>query len=250
VIPSISNYVGGRWDGRMMARVLSDPALRARHARAIVAAVTEHGWDGVDVDYESLPAAARDSFSVFVSELSEKLHAAGAVLTVTVQAKTSAGQGSTGSQDWAAIGRAADRVRVMAYDHAWATSRPGSVAPLPWVDRVLTFAVREIPVKKVELGIAAYGYDWSGQSGTSVSWQHARALAVGHGATVHWEPTNGSVWFSYANAAGPHHVVWFEDARSARLKIAAARRHGVTHVVVWQLGGADPRLWHVLSAGQ
>jgi spore germination protein YaaH len=251
VVPSVSNFVDGRWDGELVSRLVGDPSLRERHVRAITRATQRNGWDGVDIDYESLPPKARDAFSLFLAELGDSLRSDGAFLTVTVQAKTSDGpEGLWASQDWAAIGRAADRVRVMAYDHAWSTSEPGSVAPLPWVREVMAYAVEQIPPAKVELGIGAYGYDWVGSQGEPLSWAEAQEVAREHGVDVRWDAETASSWFTYEDENGREHTVWFEDARSARLKVAAALGLGVSNVVVWQLGGADPRLWSVLAPGR
>jgi hypothetical protein len=38
-----------------------------------------NGYDGIDIDYESLDPADRDAFSLFVEELANALHAEGKV---------------------------------------------------------------------------------------------------------------------------------------------------------------------------
>jgi spore germination protein len=80
----------------------------------------------------------------------------------------------------------------MAYDHARDGSEAGSVAPLEWVEDVLAFAVSQVPAERVSLGIAAYGYDWVGTSGTAVSWDEAMALARQHDAVVRWGDRSAS----------------------------------------------------------
>ena len=52
--------------------------------------------------------------------------------------------------DYAALGRAADRVRVMAYDEHNCFTGRGPVSSLPWVRQVVAYTLENIPASKVE----------------------------------------------------------------------------------------------------
>ena len=148
--------------------MLHSPELMAAHVTAIVALVQRNQYAGIDLDYENLHAADRQAFSTFVTRLAHALHAKGKVLSVAVFAKTTnAGTDPRNvAQDYAAIGRAADQVRLMAYDYHWESSAPGPVAPISWVRAVLRYAKTQIPASKIILGVPLYGYDWVGRHGT------------------------------------------------------------------------------------
>ena len=251
-VPSVSNFRAGRWDGALVAAILDDPATRRTHIAALVEAARRPGVAGLDIDYESLDAGLRDRYSAFIRDLAGALHDVDRTITVTVHAKTSEpGQwAGAHAQDWRAIGAAADAVRVMAYDHAWQTSPPGPVAPLPWVEDVLLFAVDQIPPEKVALGLPTYGYDWpDGGPGREVSWSDAIALAGSRGVEERWDDESASPWFTYTDDAGAAHTVWYEDARSLEAKLELARRHELDGVFVWKIGGEDPAIWDVLGSG-
>jgi len=79
--------------------------------------------------------------------------------------------------DYAAIGRAADQVRLMGYDYHWDSSPPGPVAPVSWIRAVLRYAKTRIPASKIILGAPLYGYGWSGGHGTPISWLQALRLS-------------------------------------------------------------------------
>lgn len=246
LMPSLSNYRNGHWDSALIHGIITEPQKRATHITAILDIVQSHQWAGIDIDYESLYAADRSAFSAFALDLSDALHQAGKRLSVTVHAKTTEPGDWSGAraQDWQALGKVADEVRVMAYDYSTENSSPGAIAPLPWVDGVLQLAVSEIPHDKILLGVPTYGYDWRiGQSAQDVQWAEADAIAQAHNAPVMWDPTAQSSWFAYTDSQGRPHTVWFEDARSMKAKLDLALTYRIGGVAIWRLGGEDPAIW-------
>jgi len=254
VVPSISNFRNGSWDGALIRTIITDPGLRERHIAAIVDLARSHGWPGIDLDYESLPATSRAVYSTFVRELATALHGAGARLSVTVHAKTSEPGGWSGAQaqDWRALGESADQIRVMAYDYSSANSPPGTIAPRRWVDQVVKLAVALVAPDRVVLGVGTYGYDWTaGESdGVAVQWADVQDLVRNRGGQERWDAETASPSLQYTDGQGRRHVVWYESARSLSAKIDIARHYGVTQVVLWRLGGEDPGIWNVLRSAR
>jgi spore germination protein len=249
--PSISNFRQSRWDGQLVARLVADPTRRSAHVAAIVDLVRSKRWPGIDIDYESLPASSRAAYSAFIAELAAALHRVPARLSVTLHAKTAEPGGWPGAraQDWRAIGAAADEVRVMAYDFSSAGSPPGPIAPPEWVEKVLVLATSLMPRKRIMLGLPTYGYDWTAKAkGRAVQWADVQAIAQTHAATPRWDETSSAPSLRYTDSQGRPHTVWYEDARSLAAKLDLAKRHGVTRVVLWRLGGEDPDVWPALRA--
>ncbi|WP_194903490.1 glycosyl hydrolase family 18 protein [Quadrisphaera sp. INWT6] len=269
VLPTVTNTRDGAWDTALAQRVLHDPWLRDRHVVALVDLVLREDVAGVDVDYEELTAADRTAFSAFLARLGPALRAHGRLLAVDVFAK----DGDAGydqrnlAQDYAAIGRAADQVRVMAYDWHWETSGPGPVAPLDWVERVVAYAVTQVPRERLVLGVPTYGYDWAGRAGQHqgqqqvggqdqqpgrraelASWAQARVRAADRGAPVRWDAQAQSPWLAYTDTAGEPHELWFEDGRSTAAKLELARRERLGGVFLWLVGDVDPGTWSLLEA--
>jgi spore germination protein len=249
IIPSISNYRNGQWDGALIHQIITNPQTRAAHITAIVDLVTTHHWAGIDIDYESLNTADRTAYSAFIRDLAAALHQTEKRLSLTVHAKTAEPGDWSGAraQDWKALGASADEVRVMAYDYSTEDSPPGPIAPLDWVRNVLNLAVAEIPRDKIMLGVATYGYDWpSGAQGQDVQWADAEALARDRNAQVKWDPASRSPWFSYTGAQGRPHTVWYEDAHSMKYKLDLGAEYRIAGVFIWVLGGEDPAIWPAL----
>ncbi|WP_312871730.1 glycosyl hydrolase family 18 protein [Amycolatopsis acididurans] len=249
LMPTLANVSGGQFTDQPITGILHDPTLTANHIAAIVALVTDRGYAGIDIDYEELNAADRSAFTTFITDLAAALHAHGKRLSVALFAKTTdAGYDQRNlAQDYAAIGRVADEVRLMAYDYHWATSPPGPVAPIGWVRDVLRYATSQIPAAKIVLGIPLSGYDWSGGSGTVITWQQAFQLANRYHAPVQYDTVGQSPWFTYTDDAGRPHEVWLENAASTRAKLDAAHGAGVGGVYLWMYGSEDAGTWTQLE---
>jgi spore germination protein len=246
VLPTVQNYVDGEWQGDLVADVLGSPRRAEAHREELVDAVLEHGWDGIDIDYEALPPVAGESFVDFLSALRDDLHAHDLVLSVAVPARVSDEETWTLAYSYQRLGQVADQVRVMAYDHAWSGSTAGPVAPLPWVEDVVAYARERIPPGKLTLGVATYGYDWVGSTGVYLPATAVFELANKTGAVPRWDPAAAASTFSY-ELKGEQHTVWYEDARSLEAKLAVAAREGLRGVALWQIGGEDPGVWGVLA---
>jgi spore germination protein YaaH len=249
IVPSIANITGGRWSYAAVGRMLHSPALMTSQVNAIVSLVQRNDYAGIDLDYENLHAGDRQAFTTFVTRLAGALHARGKVLSVAVFAKTTnAGTDPRNlAQDYAAIGRAADQVRLMAYDYHWQTSPPGPVAPVSWVRAVLRYATTQIPASKIILGVPLYGYDWVGHHGTGISWLQALRLSRQYHATAHYDQASQTPWFSYQDPAGHQHTVWFENAASSRAKFGAAQGAQIGGVYLWMYGYEDGGTWSALG---
>jgi spore germination protein len=248
IVPTIANITAGRWAYPPVGRMLHSPALMARQVAAITTLVRRHGYAGIDIDYENLHAADRQAFTGFVTKLARALHAHGKVLSVAVFAKTSnAGTDPRNlAQDYAALGRAAEQVRLMAYDYHWATSAPGPVAPAGWIRAVLRYAESQIPASKIVLGVPLYGYDWSGGHGRGVGWLQALRLSRRYRVRPRYDARSQAPWFRYTDAAGHRHTVWFENAASSRAKFGLAAGAGIAGVYLWMYGYEDTATWAAL----
>jgi spore germination protein len=249
LVPTLANVVQGQWAYQpVLESILHIPRVQARHVAAIVALVQRQHYAGIDIDYENLPATDRNAFTSFLVALASALHAHGKVLSVDLFAKTTdRGYDQRNlAQDYQAIGRVADQVRLMGYDYHWAGSGPGPVAPIGWIRAVLRYAKTRIPASKIILGVPLYGYDWAGGHGTPVSWLQAFRLTEQYRVKPRFDAASQSPWFAYTDAAGLRHVVWFENGPSAQAKFEAARSAGIGGVYVWIYGFEDTSIWTAL----
>lgn len=244
IIPTVANTTAGLWDEATIGAVMADPSRRGAHVEALVRLVEDQGYDGLQLDYENVPPRRRDAYVATVRALAERLHDRGRVLWVTVHAKeTDAGYDVRNlAQDYRALGASADRVVLMAYDWHWETGPAGPIGPADWVDRVIRYAVTQVPRDKLVLGVGLFGYDWGGPRTQVLTWRQITEQAQVRRSDELWDVASQSPHLAYEQG-GARHEVWYENARSVREKLRLASAHQVSGVALWRLGREDPSIW-------
>jgi spore germination protein len=257
IIPLINNhYVGSGFDAAPVSTMIHDPARCTAHIAVLVNETLAYGYDGIDVDYESLNGASdRDAYSQFTEGLAAALHAQGKLLSVAVHPKTREPGSWNGPQaeDWARIGAAADRFRVMTYGYHWDGSGPGPIAPLWWMDDVMDFATSVVPPNRVYVGLHFYGQDWAHSSSGSLAWEEVQTRISASGVTPQWRDADGwrrtvaEPWFAYSDDGGHSHEVWYADEESIAARLELVSEYGLGGIAVWRLGGEDPANWSAIA---
>jgi spore germination protein YaaH len=266
VIPTISST----WEATNVSRVLKDPTLRANHINAIMKVARLSVVDGIDLDYENLAPEMRQPFTDFVSTLAGLLHREGKTLSVTVPARISNDDGCVICKfaDYAALGSAADQIRIMAYEYHTKSPPPAPNAPIWWVRRVVEYAVSLVPRQKVVLGIHLYAYDWGGKETPAMWWSDVQRLRERYGGQVTFVESDGTglvgeSMLKYSIPLGQpcarfkpecvrppreEHTVWFVDARYVALAWDIVKEYQLGGIVMWRPGGEDPDIWQVLPS--
>jgi spore germination protein YaaH len=245
VLPLISN----EFDKQRVHNLLSDPASRQRHIDNILQLIRLNGYDGVDIDYEGLKKEDREAYALFLMELGKALHQEKKLLSVAIAAKTSepGNWDSVIALDYKAIGKAADRVRIMAYDYHYSGGEPGPIAPLSWVRNILEFSTKEIPPQKIWLGIGAYGIDWGPGKDRELTYTGATALAAKYQAVPQWDPDWSETWFTYTEESTlSQRTVWFQESQSFQKRWEFCKKFKIGGVSIWRIGGEDPEIWEFL----
>jgi spore germination protein YaaH len=161
-------------DGTAINQILSDKTLRTKHIDTIVSMVENGKFDGVDIDYEKKLAITKDNFSAFLTELKTKLGSK--TLVCSIEARTPLSSlyrviptNIQYANDYKAIGKACDRVAILAYDQGRAdfvlnNAKAGApynpIADAEWVRKVAMLASESIPKEKILLGVPTYGFNY------------------------------------------------------------------------------------------
>ncbi len=242
VIPMVSNH----YNGALISKILRNRTLRRRHIRYLVNMTVKRRVHGVELDYEGLLKKDRKRYAAFVKHLARALHKRKKLLSVTVQAKTKIPGHSeaTKAQAWKAIGKYADRVRIMAYDYHWKTSRPGAIAPINWVRKIARLAKKTIPAKKAILGIGTYGYNWYGNSRAKpITLHQARLIAKRNKKRLRRDKRTGEV---YLRLKPGRPGIWIQDSGSLRQKLKIVKKYNLGGVFFWRMGNEDAKHWRVV----
>lgn len=261
ILPTVQNWGGNNFDSTIISRIINDPSTRSRHVRELISLVLDNEYDGIDIDYESLPVTDLAAFSAFINELGTSLHENGKLLSIALHAKThnEANWKGPGAQDWKVIACYADMLKIMVYDYHWIGFHAGPIAPLDWLRDVLEYAATIPQAKgKIIIGLPLYGYDWDPEGG-AIALTYDDAIKLMSERQI-LNPTRDQVEHSsnycsyFKHNVEPHfeyeilgdiHTVYFQDIQATRERLKVISEYGelVKGVAFWRLGGEGLGVW-------
>ncbi|MEG1563187.1 MAG: glycosyl hydrolase family 18 protein [Bacteroides sp.] len=220
------------------------------------------GYDGIDLDYEALNPQIREVYSLFLKEVSDRLHKEGKKLSQCVGFYNSLYQNNLEQMfyDVNVVSSSCDLVRVMCYDMYYAPGRfdksllgridcqgVGATSHYPFVKEALTFWLRYVPADKLVMGLPAYSNDYEitpegkGEQVYAAVPQQVRGLM----------PPPVWLWFEqinlyvYNDAGNRPHLFYASDARSTDALLRLADELKIHKIGFWHFGSVDPRIWQV-----
>jgi spore germination protein len=242
----------------IVTALLHNPEAQARAIHYTAYLARRDNAVGFQLDFENINPSDRLLFTQFADGLAKRLHRDGRLLSVAVVPRFSDelflpgenSQGYTGewsgAYDYRALGRAADFLTLMAYDHSTRAGPAGPIAGYAWIKKALDYAVERVPREKLVLGIPLYGRDWAAENeattSRSLTSKDIRALLERHEIQPQWNEQWRSPWFNYMDG-GISHTVWFEDSRSWRAKFRLMREYHLKGYAAWRLGFEGPEFW-------
>jgi spore germination protein len=251
---SITNFTSTTLGENLAHVVLNSPQIIEKLLANVINIMKEKGYEGLNVDFENVLPADRESYNRFLQQAVTRLHQEGFFVSTAVAPKTRAEQAGLlyEAHDYEAHGRIVDFVILMTYEWGWRKGPPQAISPLNQIRRVLDYAVTVIPREKIFMGFQIYARDWllpfaSGQEAETFSVQEAVSRAVRYGATIQYDTVSQSPFFRYTDAQGRLHEVWFEDARSAQAKFDTVKSYNLRGISYWALGYPFPQNWALLE---
>jgi spore germination protein YaaH len=68
------------------------------------------------------------------------------------------------------------------------------------------------------------------------------------GATLQWDDTAKTPWFTYRDKNGVTRTCWFENKDSLAAKLEVGTKYNVGGICIWSLGSEDPASWDVIKS--
>ena len=241
ILPFIQNAVDGNFDGPGLARLLANPKARAALIQRLVDFDTLNNFQGLTIDFESVPVSAQRNFQSFLKELSAAFKPHGWVVILAAPFD---------DPEWhlADFAKQVDYLLLMAYDQHWETGKPGSIAGQAWFERTLDQRMRDLNPARTIIALGNYGYDWSGKTeAKTVTFQEAVVAARDSEADIEFDPASNNPHFSYIEDDGSTHEIWLLDAVTAFNEIHAADIYRPAGYALWRLGSEDPSIWSVMG---
>jgi chitinase len=232
------------------------------------------GYDGVDIDWEPLPASDAQLYTNLVNGLRSALNGFSQheLLTVAAGAYPPYGDPPTAEYTmFAALQSQFDQINIMTYDlsgpyEGWVTwfkspvydggyRFPSTGGLVPSVNGAVGgFITNGVAPGKLGIGIAFYGYVWTDGSGTSTggvtqprqSWTNAPTMtAYDYSAIMtgyyqsnlyYWDDSAQAAYLSITNPNPANDMfISYDDQRTCQAKVSYARNQGLGGVMIWEL---------------
>jgi spore germination protein YaaH len=247
IYPIVHNYSDPK-KSQLIHDLISNPNLRTTLILNIRNMLETNNYPGVNIDFEFVPPEDRENLNIFIKDLYNSLKVAGKTVTISVPAELADNPRHpfSGAFQYSFISQYSDEIYILAYDEHF--SQPGPIASISFVTNVLNYAISVIPPKKIWLGMAVYGYDWTQGVNypRTLTYQQAVDLAKNLGVSVIYDQTAQESTYTYI-LDGKIHTVWFEDSKSFSAKLSLVESYGLSGIAVWRLGQEDPNIWNILK---
>ena len=251
--------LGGAGSGPSISPVLTD-AMRGVFIKNLLGFISTRGYDGIDLDMEPINPPDEGNFVSFIRELRTAMKSVNPKWLLTFPAS-----GEPGNQPklCALLQDDFDQINIQTYDlsgkwDGFKTWYNGSLygegqtlltptRPYPSVDeKVHLYEAAGVPKAKIGIGIAFYGYVWTGANGPTQSLQGVSLTTLGYNAIMdqyfhpsvyHWDALAHAPYLSIGTAQdADRKFISYDNARLASEKVLYARTHGLGGVIIWELG--------------
>lgn len=240
IMPILSNNYKEVFRGDAVHRIISDPAKKQRLINDVIKILEKNDFVGVNVDFEELQEKKNEPLVEFQRDLYNQLHAKHFLVTQDVIPFNE-------DYNFKELSKYNDYVFLMAYDQYSDNTGPGPVSHQRWIEGAVDDAVKKIPMQKLILCLAAYGYDWKmGRevSARTVSYQQALFTAKDNDAKIDFDNDSYNLHYEYEDDDSVRHQVQFTDAATIFNALRFATEYGIAGTAVWRLGDEDPRVWY------
>jgi len=237
VMPMLTNNLNGKWQGEILHRILNDKIKREKLINDLLAHILKEKFVGINIDLEELVEDDNQVLANFQKELYQKFHANGLMVTQDVMPFNE-------DYDYATLAKYNDYLFLMAYDQYTAETKPGPISDQKWIEAAVDQIAKKVPVQKIVLCIAAFGYDWpKGGIGTDVTYQQALTIAKESDGKIVYDNNSYNLHYNYWDDKDQPREVHFTDAATNFNTLRFTTEYGLGGTALWRMGSEDSRLW-------
>lgn len=242
VWPLIDNFS----DAVDMNTLLSSTEARKTLISQLIADAKAYGFDGINIDFETLKQSNIKYFIQFLRELSVHCRKNNLVLSVDNPAYVS----FNGYYERGKQAEVVDYIINMGYDEHYAGSDMGSVASYNYVKESIERSLVEVPKDKFINAMPLYTRLWttSGSETTSkaVGIKAAKAWVEENKVNLTWNEELGQYIGNVVTADGTVYI-WMEEEKSLGVKVNLAKENDIGGLAVWKLGLEPEEIWSVIT---
>lgn len=241
--------------------VLTYTSKRKNMVNQLIAAAIQYNLDGINVDFEALPAETGDAYVQFIRELSLKCENNGIILSVDNYVPMDYNSFYNRKEQ----AYFADYIIMMGYDEHYAGSDEGSVASIGFVTKGIEDSLKEVPANQLILAAPFFTRVWAQTpkeatddveaaaedyvpyelSSQAVNMEEAWNMASVNGVNPAWSEEDGQYYAEYIKD-GVTYKIWLEDERSMELRLQAAKENQLAGMSFWKLGLEKSSMWDTI----
>ncbi len=220
------------------------PYSRKRSRKGIIADLLDAAkdFDGLQIDFENIPARDADAFLSFLKDLRQGLPS-DKKFTIALPARNK--KVNNDQYDYEKIKPYVDRILVMAYDEHWSGSKPGSVASMKWCKRVAEYSINVIGKEKLIMGLPFYGRAWGDYTPSRALIYPTTEKIINEHNVEEIRRENGIPIFEYTRNVKI--TVYYEDAYSLCARMDMYKTMGVASIGFWRIGQETAEVWNYLK---
>lgn len=252
-VTNIGADSAGEFSTELIHNVLSNANTRKTLIENILNKMREKDYLGVVFDFEYLEPNDRELYNQFLGEAKNRYDDFGFILMTAVAPKTSANQKGLlyEAHDYPKHGELMDRVIIMTYEWGYLYGPAMPVAPINEVEKVIEYAVSDIPADKILMGVPNYGYNFKvpfieGSAAQLISNNEGIEIGIDKNVEILFNASAQSPYFTYIEN-GQKHEVHFEDARSIIAKISLAIQYGLKGLSYWTVNEFFIQNWLLID---
>lgn len=231
--------------------LLSSTSTRKKLIDNMMSEAKIYGFDGWNIDFESLASKTGPHYIQFIKELAIRCGQEGLILSVDnyVPAPYNA------FYDLETQGKVVDYVIIMAYDeHYSGSAEAGSVASMGFLKDAVNNTLKVVPKERVVMGIPFYTRLWAEETVAGTTKVTSEALTMNggkdvlerNGLTAKWDADTGQNYAEYL-LAGVTYKIWLEDVDSITGRLNVIGGADVAGVAAWRLGFETEEIWPIIG---
>ncbi|CAG7587418.1 hypothetical protein PEPTYR26121_00573 [Peptoniphilus tyrrelliae] len=242
-------YLDNSFNPDITHEALSNENTRKKVIDKTLELCKKYNMKGINIDFEHTKIEDRDNITAFVNEFREK---AGDDFIITVDVTPQISSDVTKEPyDRKALAEVSDYIVVMAYDQHWGSSdEAGSVAQYKWVEGSINVLFRNVPNRKMILGVPLYTRLWKESNGKvtskTISMNEVVNIIASKGLNPIWDKDSQQNYVEYEEN-GSTYKIWIEDANSLEKKVSLVNKYNLAGVGSWRLGFETQNIWDIIS---
>ena len=232
--------------------LLSSSAARAVLIDNMMAEAKKYGFDGWNIDFETMTSKTGPHYIQFIKELSVRCRQEGIILSVDnyVPAPYNA------FYDLESQGKVVDYVIIMAYDEHYSGSEAaGSVSSIGFLKEAVNGTLAKVPRERIVMGVPFYTRLWAEQevdgevklSSEALTMSGAQDVLERNGVNAEWDAATGQNYAEYTKD-GITYKIWLEDTDSLHERLKVIAGANVAGVAAWRLGFETEDVWPIIDA--